>query len=55
MKNYKIIFSWLQIKSIHEHISLKLYLFDVKDPVKLSPSIFGVCAMPAGVPNQLRL
>lgn len=37
IKNYKVIFGWHPGKIIHTHVFLKSYVFDVRDPVKVSP------------------
>lgn len=52
MTKYKIIiFGWDPKKMIHDHISLKLYLFNMRDPVNVSPLLFDIRSMCVGVPK----
>lgn len=54
MTKYKIIiFGCDPEKMIHDHVSLKLYLFNVRGPVKGSPLLFDIRSMSAGVQINL--
>ena len=51
-KKDKIILGEAPRKIIHEHVSLKLCLFDAWELEKASPSLSGIGPTPASIPDQ---